>query len=337
MKTKRIKIKDLKIGDKIKSYDHSKHEVIFKDVTNIWQTSVNTNEQRHLFFTNGAELKCSANHPIMVLQNNEVIEILPDDLTNVHQIITEYGTTCLDKIFVDDRSLEHIDITVEDIHVFFASNGSNDEQVLTHNSQGGVRGGAATLYYPIWHLEIEDMLVLKNNKGTETTRIRFMDYGVQFNKVMYERLLTNGNITLFCPNDVPEIYDAFFNDQDKFKELYEIAERNTRLRKKTMKAADLFSAFVQERKDTGRIYLMNVDHVNTHGSFIEEIAPIRMSNLCCEIDLPTKPLNDLHDGASKKRIRVPKEKYQEFLKYKKENDNILRLEQERVNGRKSDE
>lgn len=162
-------------------------------------------------------------------------------------------------------------------------------------SQGGVRGGSATLYYPIWHLEVEDLLVLKNNKGTEDNRVRHLDYGVQFNKLMYERLLTGGNITLFCPNDIPEMYDAFFNDQDKFKELYERAERNTRLRKKTIKAADLFSAFVQERKDTGRVYLMNVDHANTHSSFIEEVAPIHMSNLCTEITLPTKPLFIIND------------------------------------------
>ena len=162
-------------------------------------------------------------------------------------------------------------------------------------SQGGVRGGAATLYYPIWHLEVEDMLVLKNNKGTEDNRVRHMDYGVQFNKLMYERLLTGGDITLFSPHDVPGLYDAFFQDQDKFKELYETAERNTRLRKKTVKAVDLFSAFVQERKDTGRIYLMNVDHANTHSSFVEESAPIRQSNLCCEINLPTKPLDHIGD------------------------------------------
>jgi len=162
-------------------------------------------------------------------------------------------------------------------------------------SQGGVRGGAATLYYPIWHLEIEDMLVLKNNKGTEDNRVRHMDYGVQFNKLMYERLITGGDITLFSPNDVPEMYDAFFNDQDRFKELYETAERNTRIRKKTLKAVDLFSAFVQERKDTGRIYLMNVDHANTHGAFDEQVAPVKQSNLCCEINLPTKPLNSVDD------------------------------------------
>ena len=162
-------------------------------------------------------------------------------------------------------------------------------------SQGGVRGGAATLYYPIWHLEVEDLLVLKNNKGTEDNRVRHLDYGVQFNKVMYERLLSGQDITLFSPNDVPELWDTFFTDVDSFRTLYEIAERKTSLRKKRIPAIDLFSAFMQERKDTGRIYLMNVDHANDHGSFDKTVAPIRMSNLCCEIDLPTNPLKDIHD------------------------------------------
>ena len=162
-------------------------------------------------------------------------------------------------------------------------------------SQGGVRGGAATIYYPIWHLEVQDLLVLKNNKGTEENRVRHMDYGVQFNKLFYERLITGGDITLFSPNDVPGLYDAFFADQVKFRELYETAERNTRLRKTTVSAVELFSAFMEERKNTGRIYLQNVDNANDHGSFIPELAPIRQSNLCAEIDLPTKPLNDLND------------------------------------------
>jgi len=162
-------------------------------------------------------------------------------------------------------------------------------------SQGGVRGGAATLYYPIWHLEIEDMLVLKNNKGTEDNRVRHMDYGVQFNKLMYERLLSGGDITLFSPSDVPGLYDAFFNDQEEFTRLYEQAEERTDIRYKSIPAVELFSNFVQERKDTGRIYLMNVDHANTHGAFIESEAPIKQSNLCCEINLPTKPLTHVND------------------------------------------
>ena len=162
-------------------------------------------------------------------------------------------------------------------------------------SQGGVRGGAATLYYPIWHLEVEDLLVLKNNKGTEDNRVRHMDYGVQFNKLMYERLISGGNITLFSPHDVPELYNSFFNNQEKFQELYEKAERMTSIKKKSIPAIELFSSFVTERKDTGRIYLMNVDHANTHGAFIEDVAPIKQSNLCCEINLPTKPLKDVND------------------------------------------
>lgn len=162
-------------------------------------------------------------------------------------------------------------------------------------SQGGVRGGAATLHYPIWHFEVEDLLVLKNNKGTEEKRVRHIDYSVQFNKVMYERLITSGNITLFSPDDVPEMYDAFFTDTDKFKELYEKAEKNPKIRKKSIPAIELFSQFIQERKDTGRIYLMNVDHCNDHGAFKKELAPIRMSNLCQEICLPTTPLNDIND------------------------------------------
>jgi len=158
-------------------------------------------------------------------------------------------------------------------------------------SQGGVRNGAATLYYPIWHYEVEDLLVLKNNKGTEDNRVRHMDYGVQFSKLMYERLLSGGDITLFSPSDVPGLYEAFFNDQEEFKYLYEKAEVHPNIRKKTLPAIQLFSSFMEERKNTGRIYLMNVDHANTHSSFDEKVAPVRQSNLCCEINLPTKPLS----------------------------------------------
>jgi len=162
-------------------------------------------------------------------------------------------------------------------------------------SQGGVRNGAATLYYPIWHYEVEDLLVLKNSKGIEDNRVRHMDYGVQFSRLFYQRLIEGGDISLFSPNDVPEMFEAFFKDQDKFAELYEKAENNSKLRKKKVKAIDLFSAFMKERKDTGRIYLMNVDNANTHSSFDEKVAPIKQSNLCCEIDLPTKPLTHIFD------------------------------------------
>src|SRR5210317_1644526 len=162
-------------------------------------------------------------------------------------------------------------------------------------SQGGVRGGAATVYLPVWHYEFEDLVVLKNNKGTDESRVRHMDYAFQFNKLMYERLLSGGNITFFDPNDVPGLYEAFFADQDEFENLYEKYERKTSIRKKTLPALEVFQKSLTERKDTGRIYLMNVDHANEHGSFDPEVAPIRMSNLCCEIDLPTKPLSNYDD------------------------------------------
>jgi len=165
-------------------------------------------------------------------------------------------------------------------------------------SQGGVRGGAATVYLPLWHYEFEDLVVLKNNKGTEETRVRHMDYSFQLNKLMYERLLTGGNITFFDPNDVPGLYESFFDDQEKFKELYEKYERAYSIRKKTLPALEVFQTLLTERKDTGRIYIMNVDHANEHGAFDPKKAPIRMSNLCCEIDLPTSPLEayDDHTG-----------------------------------------
>ena len=162
-------------------------------------------------------------------------------------------------------------------------------------SQGGVRGGAATLFYPMWHLEVESLLVLKNNRGTDANRVRHMDYGVQINKLMYTRLLKGEDITLFSPSDVPGLYDAFFADQDEFERLYTLYEKDDSIRKQRIKAVELFSLMMQERASTGRIYIQNVDHCNTHSPFDPVVAPVRQSNLCLEIALPTKPLDDVND------------------------------------------
>ncbi|GAA0681346.1 ribonucleoside-diphosphate reductase subunit alpha [Marinobacterium maritimum] len=162
-------------------------------------------------------------------------------------------------------------------------------------SQGGVRGGAATLFYPLWHLEVESLLVLKNNRGVEENRVRHIDYGVQINKLMYQRLIKGGNITLFSPHEVPGLYDAFFADQDEFERLYEKYEQDESIRKKTIKAVELFGLMMSERASTGRIYVQNVDHCNTHSPFDPTVAPVKQSNLCLEIALPTKPLNDVND------------------------------------------
>ncbi|MFD1123643.1 class 1a ribonucleoside-diphosphate reductase subunit alpha [Methylophilus flavus] len=162
-------------------------------------------------------------------------------------------------------------------------------------SQGGVRGGAATLFYPLWHLEVESLLVLKNNRGVEENRVRHLDYGVQINRLMYQRLIKSQNITLFSPHDVPGLYDAFFADQDEFERLYTQYEADESIRKRTLPAVELFSLMMQERAGTGRIYIQNVDHCNTHSPFDPAVAPVRQSNLCMEIALPTNALNDIND------------------------------------------
>lgn len=159
-------------------------------------------------------------------------------------------------------------------------------------SQGGIRGGAATAYYPIWHLEVENLLVLKNNKGVEENRIRHMDYGVQLNDLMMERFGKNDYITLFSPHEIGgELYYSYFKDQDRFRELYEAAEKDPNIRKKRIKARELFELLMTERSGTARIYVQFIDNTNNYTPFIREKAPIRQSNLCCEIAIPTNDVN----------------------------------------------
>jgi ribonucleoside-diphosphate reductase alpha chain len=169
------------------------------------------------------------------------------------------------------------------------------ESSIKSCSQGAIRGGSATLHTVIWHLEIEDILVLKNNKGTPENRVRKMDYSIQYNGFILTRLLRGEKITLFSPHDVPDLYDAFFDDQDKFAELYVKYENNKHIRKKRIDANELITTFLLEQFETGRLYNMFTDHANTHSSFLEEVAPIKMSNLCQEITLPTKPFESMDD------------------------------------------
>ena len=157
-------------------------------------------------------------------------------------------------------------------------------------TQNGIRGGSATVFFPIWHQEIEDILVLKNNKGTEDNRVRKLDYGIQLSKIFYERFIQDGEITLFSPHDVPGLYDSFGTIE--FDCLYVGYENNPNVPKKTIKAQKLILDLLKERAETGRIYIMNIDHCNTHSSFIDKV---EMSNLCMEITLPTTPIGHI-DG-----------------------------------------
>jgi len=157
-------------------------------------------------------------------------------------------------------------------------------------TQNGVRGGSATVHFPIWHKEIEDIIVLKNNKGTEDNRVRKLDYSIQLSKLFYERFINDEEITLFSPHEVPELYEAWGSDD--FDELYETAERKTSVSKKKVSAQTLFFDMLKERAETGRIYIMNIDHCNSHSSFKDRVT---MSNLCQEITLPTDPIQHI-DG-----------------------------------------
>ena len=157
-------------------------------------------------------------------------------------------------------------------------------------TQNGIRGGSATVHFPIWHQEIQDILVLKNNKGTEDNRVRKLDYSIQISKLFYERFIRDGEITLFSPHDVPGLYDAF--GTDKFDDLYVEYENNSSIPSKTVKAQELILSLLKERAETGRIYIMNIDHCNSHSSFKDKV---EMSNLCQEITLPTKPLEHIDD------------------------------------------
>ena len=156
-------------------------------------------------------------------------------------------------------------------------------------TQNGIRGGSATVHFPIWHQEIEDLIVLKNNKGTTDNRVRNLDYSVQMSKLFYERFIQNGEISLFSPHDVPGLYEAF--GTDAFDELYCHYEKAD-VPRKTVKAQELILDILKERAETGRIYIMNLDHCNSHSSFLDKV---EMSNLCQEITLPTKPLNHIDD------------------------------------------
>lgn len=170
------------------------------------------------------------------------------------------------------------------------------QESLGWTSQGGVRKASANYFYPMWHWDFESLIVLKNNRGTESTRARHVDYGLQINKLLYTRLQHGKNITLFHPNVAGgKLYEYFFSDQEKFQQLYEELEADPSVAKKSISAADAFSVFGQERSQTGRIYVQHVDHCNTNSPFDPKQAPVKQSNLCMEIALPTHPINDIND------------------------------------------
>jgi len=295
--TRRIQIKDLEIGMKIKTKDEN-NGIVFKPVTNKWITAVKPEDQVRLEFENGVVLNCSINHPIMVLKElGEFVKKLPAELSVDDRVLTEGGfTRLMVSDFGQNNDEEYIDITVDDLHTFFASNSKDGPMVLTHNSQGGIRNASATVFWPVWHYQFDDLIVLKNGQGTEETRVRHMDYGVVLSSFFWRRFKNKGNITFFDPNEVPDLYDAFYKNPALFEQLYLKYESDPSLRKKTMSAEEVFKGgILKERTDTGRIYLVFIDNVINQGPFDPEFHTIYQSNLCQEILLPTVPFESLED------------------------------------------
>lgn len=208
------------------------------------------------------------------------------------------------------------------------------ESTVKSCTQNGIRGGSATVYVPFWHKEILDVLVLKNNKGTDDNRVRKLDYNIQFNRLFYKRVVEKGDITLFSPADAPSLYEAFFESNEKFEEIYLKLENNKNIKSKKIKAGELFNSLIQERISTGRIYIMNVDHVNSHSSFTDSIY---MSNLCLVGDSKVEVIvSDLTDISliSDYELEEIDGFFQGILTMKQVDDlfNVLYVESYVVNG-----
>ena len=282
--TKKEKIQNIVPGDYVVSLDVDTGEFTYNEVMNILRPTVTHDKQVKVITEDSVELITSHFHPMMVLTKDsklqwveageiEIGESLLNDHGNPSKVIKiEYGNIQEDEQFYD--------LSVRWDNNYLAGNGT---LYVSHNS--------ATINFPFWHHEIEDIIVLKNNKGSEDNRVRRLDYCIHLSKLFYERVISNEKITLFSPADVPELYEAF--GTDNFDQMYIDLEENRRgIRKIRIKARDLMMNLIKERIETGRIYIMNIDHVNTHSSFIDKI---NMTNLCTEITLPTKPLTNIDD------------------------------------------
>lgn len=297
VKTKKIQIKDLAVGMKIKTKDEN-GAIVFKTVTDKWDTVVKQEDQVRLDFENGVVLNCSVNHPIIVwAESGSFLQKKPQELTSDDRVLTEVGfTRLLVADFDQQNDPGYIDITVEDTHTFFASANKEGPMVLTHNSQGGIRNASCTVTFPIWHYQFEDLIVLKNNQGTEETRVRQLDYSVVVSTMFWRRYKHKENITLFDPHEVPDLYEAYYRDSVEFEKLYLKYEQDKTKKKKVISAEEVFkNGILKERTDTGRIYLVNIDNVINQGPFDTKVDPIYQSNLCQEILLPTRPFQRIED------------------------------------------
>ena len=292
IKYKDVFIQDVKVGDVVKSFDIESNKIRHNRVGNTILPIVEKYRQVRVECEDGTEVTTSTTHPMCYFdkeskkwsyKNTGEVKI-GDILKN-----QESEIIVSDVIIGLDEDEQFYDITVERDNNFFAGKESS-KMVVVHNS--------ATLYFPWWHKEIEDVLVLKNNKGTDDNRVRHMDYGIQFEKLFYSRFVSNGDISLFSPSDVPGLYDVF--GLPEFEEMYLKYESDKKVPRKTIKARDLMNAFAQERIGTGRMYIMNIDNANNNSPFTQRL---KMSNLC--LDIETSFVNSVEiDGVLYEKMQL---------------------------------
>lgn len=287
VKYKDVFIQDVKIGDFVKSFNVDSGKVRHNRVGNTILPIVEKNRQVRVICGDGSTVVTSTTHPMCYFDGIKWSYKKTGNLIIGDILKTQDSQTLVSKIDIGlDEDEQFYDLTVERDNNFFAGE-DPDKMIVVHNS--------ATLYFPWWHKEIEDVLVLKNNKGSDDNRVRHMDYGIQFEKLFYSRFISDSEVSLFSPSDVPGLYDSF--GLPEFEEIYKKYESDKKIPRKTVKARSLMNEFAQERIGTGRMYVMNIDNANTNSPFTERL---KMSNLCAEVILPTSPIKSIYDVDDKK-------------------------------------
>ncbi len=282
------KIQDVTTKDVVVSFDIENDNFRHNPVVETHTPIVEKDRQIKFTCDDGTTFTTSTSHPACYLnsfnkwdykQSGDVI--LGDIFKSSKNIETKVVDICVDL----NEDPQFYDITVDNDNNYLAGD-DIENMAVVHNS--------STVYVPFWHKEILDVLVLKNNKGTDDNRVRKLDYNIQFNRLFYKRVVEKGDITLFSPADAPSLYEAFFESNEKFEELYLKMENNKNIKSKKIKAVELFNSLIQERIGTGRIYVMNVDHVNSHSAFLDKVY---MSNLCLTgdslVDIVVEDVSDV--------------------------------------------
>ena len=294
-KTKKIKIQEVSLGDYIKSYDVDNDYIEYSRVVDLLYPIVKKTDQRRIVFSDGNSVTTSKYHPILAFRDNRFTYIPTEELVVGDLCLHDsHSAIAVTQIIIPRKVDEQFyDLTVEKNNNYFSGN-LKTSLYLVHNS---TRRGSASINFPFWHYEAQNLIPLKDSRGTPENRVRAVDYIIQLNKLFYDRFKQGKDITLFCPSQVPDLYDAFFQDQSKFEELYVKYEKKRGLRKKVVGSKELLDLICRVRSETGRLYIMNVDNCNEYGVFncTDNTDTVRMTNLCTEILLANNPIQAIDD------------------------------------------